>query len=258
VTLHAASDHAAFEHVEGGEQRGRAVPLIVVGHGAASPLLQRQTGLGSVECLDLAFLVHRQHDGMLRRIDVEADDVANLGGELRIVGQLELPYLMRSQPMAAPDAMHRADADRARRSNGGRRPVGDFARRLAQRQHHHALGERVAEREDARRARLVDQQPVRAGLHEALLPAPHTGLRFARGTHDLCRADALRGHQHNSCAPNVLLRTVPVRRDLSEAAVVGGAEAEGDTGAHPTRVACPVTGGNPPPDSSVRCYPLVH
>ena len=53
---------------------------------------------------------------MLWRIDVEADDVANLGGEVRIVGQLELPELMRPDAVAAPDAMHRTDADRAGRS----------------------------------------------------------------------------------------------------------------------------------------------
>ena len=50
------------EHVEGGKQRGRAVPLVVVGHGAGAPLLHRQAGLGAVERLDLALLVDRQHD----------------------------------------------------------------------------------------------------------------------------------------------------------------------------------------------------
>jgi hypothetical protein len=34
--LHAASYHGAVEHIEGGEQRHRAVALIVVGHGAAA------------------------------------------------------------------------------------------------------------------------------------------------------------------------------------------------------------------------------
>ena len=90
VALHTPADDVAFEHVEGGEQGGGAVPFIVVGHGAASPFLQRQAWLGSVECLDLTFLVHGQHDGMLRRIDVEADDIAHFGGELRIFGQLEI------------------------------------------------------------------------------------------------------------------------------------------------------------------------
>jgi hypothetical protein len=61
-----------------------------VGHGAAASLLQGQPGLGAVERLDLALLVDRQDDGMGRRVEVETDDVAQLGGELRIIGQLEL------------------------------------------------------------------------------------------------------------------------------------------------------------------------
>ena len=82
VALHAASDDAAFEHVQRGEQRGGAVPLVVMGQGAASPLLQRQARLGAVERLDLAFLVNRRHDGMGRGRHVKADDVAHLGGQL--------------------------------------------------------------------------------------------------------------------------------------------------------------------------------
>ncbi len=57
VALHAAPDDLAFEHVEGGEQGGGAVALVIVGHRGAAPFLHRQPGLGAVERLDLAFLV---------------------------------------------------------------------------------------------------------------------------------------------------------------------------------------------------------
>ena len=39
---------------------------------------QRQAGLGAVEGLDLALLVDREHHRMGGRIDIEADDVAQL------------------------------------------------------------------------------------------------------------------------------------------------------------------------------------
>ena len=39
VALHAAADDGAVEDVEGGEQRGRAVALVVVRHGAGAALL---------------------------------------------------------------------------------------------------------------------------------------------------------------------------------------------------------------------------
>ena len=54
VALHAAADDLAFQDVEGGEQGGRAVALVVVGHGPGPPLLHRQARLGAVQGLDLA------------------------------------------------------------------------------------------------------------------------------------------------------------------------------------------------------------
>jgi hypothetical protein len=110
VALHAAADDAAVENVQRGEQRGGAVALVIVGHGATAAALERQSGLGAVERLDLA-LVERQHHGVRRRVDVEADDIAQLGGELGIGGQLELADAMRLQPVRAPDALHRVGAD---------------------------------------------------------------------------------------------------------------------------------------------------
>jgi hypothetical protein len=72
VAGHVAADDGAVEHVERGEEGGGgALALVVVGHGAEPPLLHRQAGLGAVERLDLRFLVHRQHDGVCRRVDVE-------------------------------------------------------------------------------------------------------------------------------------------------------------------------------------------
>jgi hypothetical protein len=44
VALHVAADDGAVEHVEGGEQGGGAVPLLIVRHGAGASLLQRQAG----------------------------------------------------------------------------------------------------------------------------------------------------------------------------------------------------------------------
>jgi hypothetical protein len=53
VSLHAAADDLAVEHVEGGEQRRDAVALVIVRHRACPAALQRQAGLGAVERLDL-------------------------------------------------------------------------------------------------------------------------------------------------------------------------------------------------------------
>jgi hypothetical protein len=100
-------------------------------HSAATALLQRQARLGAVKRLDLALFVDRQHDSMRRRIDVEADDLVQFGGELRIVGQLELVRPVRLQAMLAPDALPRTDADTAFFGHGGSCLVSRFRSSLS-------------------------------------------------------------------------------------------------------------------------------
>ena len=71
MALHVAADDGAIEHVEGGKQRRSAMALVVVGQSAGAALLQRQPGLGAVECLNLALFVDREDDRMGGRIDIE-------------------------------------------------------------------------------------------------------------------------------------------------------------------------------------------
>jgi hypothetical protein len=83
----AAPTQQPCEDVEGGEQGGGAVALVVMRHRASATGLERQARLGPVKRLDLALLVDREDDGMRRRIDIEANDVLELVGELRVVRQ---------------------------------------------------------------------------------------------------------------------------------------------------------------------------
>src|SRR5260370_25539931 len=57
VARHALADDTALQHIERPEQRRRAVALVVVGHRAATALLDQQPRLGAVERLDLRLLV---------------------------------------------------------------------------------------------------------------------------------------------------------------------------------------------------------
>ena len=97
--------------VERGEQRGRAVPLVVMGHRPEAALFERQARLRAVERLDLRFLVEGQYHRVGRWIDVEPDDIPQLLGEMLVIGQLELPDAMRLEAVFAPDPLHRGDAD---------------------------------------------------------------------------------------------------------------------------------------------------
>jgi len=70
VPLHVLGNDRAIEHIERGKQRGRAVPLVIMGHGSGTALLHRQAGLGAVKRLDLGLLVEGQHHRMSRRRDI--------------------------------------------------------------------------------------------------------------------------------------------------------------------------------------------
>src|SRR5687767_15931039 len=53
MARHALADDRAVEHIEGGEQGGGAVALVIEGHRAGLALLDGQARLGAIECLDL-------------------------------------------------------------------------------------------------------------------------------------------------------------------------------------------------------------
>ena len=95
MALHTLADDLAFQHIKRRKQCRDAVTLVVVGNGAGASLLHRQPRLGAVQRLDLAFLIDRENDGVVGRIDVEADDLFELGRELRIIRQLEPADQMR-------------------------------------------------------------------------------------------------------------------------------------------------------------------
>lgn len=46
VALHVACEHRSGQDIERGEQGGGAVALVIMGHGGAAALLQRQSGCG--------------------------------------------------------------------------------------------------------------------------------------------------------------------------------------------------------------------
>src|ERR1700756_3000539 len=80
----ALADNLAGGDIEGGEQRRRSMALVIMAAPRRLARAHRQYRLAAVERLDLGLLVHTQHDGMRGRGDIEPDDVAYLGDEVRI------------------------------------------------------------------------------------------------------------------------------------------------------------------------------
>ena len=179
-------------------------------HRAGPSLLHRQAGLRAVESLDLRLLVDREDDSMGRRVDVKADHIADLAGELRVAAELEGSQPVRRQAVGAPDLLHRADCQAGDLGHGPAGPVRRLARRRAKRPFDQPRRNRDRDRRPAGLSRLVAQQAVDARLHEAPLPAPDAGLGHAGPAHDLHRAAAFGRGEDDPCPPDMLLGAVPI------------------------------------------------
>ena len=160
----------------------------------------------AIEGLNLALLVDRQYDGVGWRIDIESDNVAQLGDEVWIVRELELPIPVRLEPVRFPDATDSTRTYTARPRHLIGRLMGRLGRRVSQRGRDYTLGHVQAVPANPRGARLVSQEAVNALFHEPLLPAPDAGLRRAGLAHDLVR------HRRRSEARCSLAKRASARR----------------------------------------------
>ena len=102
VTLLATRDDRSVQRVERGEQRGGAVAFVIVRHGGRTSFLQRQSGLGTIQGLNLAFFVAAQHQSMFWRGYVQAHNVSELLHKLWIMRDLEGLDQVRFQSLRAP------------------------------------------------------------------------------------------------------------------------------------------------------------
>ncbi len=98
MAIVARRDNAPIERIERGEQSRCSVPLIVMGHRAATTFLERQTRLNAVQGLYLALLIDAQNYRMLGWIQIEADNVGELLGKLRIGAHFESARQMGLRP----------------------------------------------------------------------------------------------------------------------------------------------------------------
>src|SRR2546426_8903310 len=85
----ALREDLAVGDVERREKSRRAMAGVVVRDAFDVPEAQGQIRLRAFERLNLALLVHAEHEGMIRRIEVEADDVADFLDEEGIGRELE-------------------------------------------------------------------------------------------------------------------------------------------------------------------------
>jgi hypothetical protein len=166
------------------------------------------------------------------RIDIEPDDIAQLGGELRVLGQLEPAEAMRLQAMRAPNSLNRTHRNADRLCHGGPGPVGRLTGRIGQRQGDHSFGDLLRKARHPGRSGLVAQETIHALLHEPFLPAPNSRLGHPGCPHDLMCARPSRRKKDDPATPDVLLRAVAIGNDRLHAGPVFGINGKADPGAH--------------------------
>ena len=232
MALHVAADYCAVEHIECGEQRCRAVSLVVVGHGSGATFLQRQAGLGAVKRLDLALFVERQNNGVSWRIDIEPDHVAQFVNEAWVVRKLELANPVGLETMAAPirwtELTLRPDAFAIKTpvqsvvSPGGSPSVRATTRSAAS-----PSSGLIREGPS-----LVAKQTLEPFFQEAFLPAPNASLGLAGWPHDLVRAGPIGREENNLGSPHVLLRDIAIVDEIFKPTPIGQRNGDGFSCAH--------------------------
>jgi len=192
--------------IQGREQRRGAMAFVVVRTALGYAGSQRQYRLSPVQCLNLALLVHTQHHGLGRRIEIQTDDVTRLGNELRIGRQLEGFLTMRLQAKRTPDSTHRCLRQTTFARHGARAPMCRFGRLLFQ-----SLGN---ERIDPsiingtwRAGPGCVKQPIKSLLEKARTPlrdrlrrdAKDVGYDFVAGAAGTAQNDARAHGERLSC-----------------------------------------------------------
>jgi hypothetical protein len=128
VALHALADDLTFQDIERGEESGCTVAFIVVGHGSRAALLHRQTGLGAVQRLDLAFFIEAEDQRVLGWVEIKPDHIFELLDEAGSVGEFEGLDQMGLEAVGVPQALHRGFADPATLDHRATTPMGEMSR----------------------------------------------------------------------------------------------------------------------------------
>jgi hypothetical protein len=75
VALITVANDLTGQDIDRRKQSRRPVAIVIVGHCAATPFLEWQARLRALQSLNLGLLVYAQHNRLVRRIQLQTDDV---------------------------------------------------------------------------------------------------------------------------------------------------------------------------------------
>ena len=147
------TQHVSRLHFQCGKERRRPVPFVVVGPPFSLARAQGEQRRRAIQGLDLRLFVDAEDRGVLRRIEIQPHDVADLVDEQRIRRQLEALRAMRLQSESLSDAMHTHRTDARGLRQRARAPVGRAARCRFQRLSYDGFHLRIVDRPRGTRPR---------------------------------------------------------------------------------------------------------
>ena len=154
---------------------------------------------------------------MVRRIDIEADDIADLDLEPWVARDLEGLDLMRLEAVLLQDVVHRGVDHAQLLRQRPHRPVTGMLRRRRHRQRNQRLHLLLGDWLLPRRTGRVPKKPVNALGEKTVPPAPNRRLRHARPLHGLGQPAARSKLQDNAGPPDMLLKAPWIADDAFEA-----------------------------------------
>jgi hypothetical protein len=166
--------HAAGLGVQCCIERKRSMPVVLEAVTLGASRRKRQHGIEPIQGLDGSLLIDAKHGGMLRRLQIQAENVGRFAFKLGIVaGQVTL-QTMGFQARFFPDPMHSVLADAQRGRQFAATPMrGTIAGFLAGGGQNPGPQSRSQNR--GLLAGMMGVEPVEPGFQEALLPADDRG-----------------------------------------------------------------------------------
>src|ERR1700746_1775049 len=95
--------YQATSHVEGGKQSRGSMAFVFMSKAAQGPAVgQADPALGPLQSLNAGFFVYAQHQGILGRIQIEADHIGRLTAELWISAYTPTLHALQMQVELSP------------------------------------------------------------------------------------------------------------------------------------------------------------
>src|ERR1700677_516732 len=208
------AEHFAGLHIESSVERQGAVPIVLESMALGAPRRHGQDRIQTVQRLQRSLLIHAKDRGVLRWIEIEANDVGRLALEIRIVARHVTLQSVRLQIRPLPDSLHAVFTDTQTLRQFAARPMGRSVLRLTSgrtyylrrqcRSNHKRLFPGMANLRQSRDAPLQESiLPSEDGRRSCIQPLLNRSIR-----------QSLSQHQNQTRPENISRRQTPRPRHL--------------------------------------------